>query len=59
LPRRLGCWRSRALVAVVAVVFVALVLDAGRQLVSGPFLTARRLAGLQLENMALQSCPWN
>ena len=55
LGRRLGLWRSRALVAVVAVVFVALVLDAGVSWYQGHSLAARRLARLQLENMALQS----
>jgi hypothetical protein len=55
LGRRLDLWRSPVLVAVVAFVFVALVVDGGVSWYQGHSLAARRLARLQLENMALQS----
>ena len=55
LGRRLDLWRSPVVVAVVAIVFVALVLDSGVGWYQGHSLAARRLARLQLENMALQS----
>jgi hypothetical protein len=55
LGRRLDLWRSPVVVAVIGIVFVALVLDAGVGWYQGHSLAARRLARLQLENMALQS----
>ena len=55
LGRHLELWRSPVLVAVIGIVFVALVLDAGVSWYQGHSLAARRLARLQLENMALQS----
>src|SRR5262249_21456207 len=55
LGRGLELWRSPVVVAVLAIVFVALVVDAGVGWYQGHSLAARRLARLQLENMALQS----
>jgi len=55
LGRHLDLWRSPVVLAVIGIVFVALVLDAGVGWYQGHSLAARRLARLQLENMALQS----
>jgi hypothetical protein len=55
LGRRLELWRSPVLMAVIVVVFVGLVLDAGASWYQGRSLAAQRVARLQLENMALQS----
>jgi hypothetical protein len=55
LGRRLELWRSPVLMAVIVVVFAALVLDAGVGWYQARSLAAERLARLQLENMALQS----
>lgn len=55
LGRRLGLWTSPVLVGFVAVVFVALALDAGVEWYQSRSLKAQRQARLQLENMALRS----
>jgi hypothetical protein len=55
LGRRLELWRSPVVVAVVAIVFVALAVDAGVSWYQTHSLAARRVARLQLENLALQS----
>ncbi len=55
LGRRLDLWRSPVPIAVILIVFVGLVADAGVSWYQGHSLAAQRLARLQLENMALQS----
>jgi hypothetical protein len=55
LGRRLELWRSPVLMAVIVVVFLGLVADAGVSWVQDRSLATARLARLQLENMALQS----
>ena len=55
LGRSLELWRSPVAMAVIIVVFVGLVADAGVSWYQGRALAAARLARLQLENMALQS----
>ena len=55
LGRRLELWRSPVLMAVIIVVFVGLVADAGVSWYQGRSLAAAGLSRLQLENMALQS----
>jgi hypothetical protein len=55
LGRRLGLWSSPILMGFVAVVFVALALDAGVGWYQSRSLKAERQARLQLENVALRS----